>query len=241
MSVFQNELTRFQLAEAASGSSLNDSEQRVINLLIEDELIRQKAASQGIIADPNAVDAEIASITAEMGADYFNGWLSDNAYTMEDFRSLITLNMLTEQMTAPIIASIPMVDTHVHARHILVNSADTAQVVLDRLAAGEDFSSLAAEYSLDVTTRTTGGDLGWFSRGTLLVPEVEEIAFSLADNQISGVIQSDWGFHIVQTLEKADNQEIRPEVRQRLIAEALETWRQSLREGADIQVLIATP
>lgn len=240
MASFEAELLRFEMAEALTGVSYPDAPTRVINLLIEEELIRQKALAQGIVIDPGLIDNEIASITAEMGDDYFTGWLSENHYTIEDFRSLVTLNLMTEQLTAPIITSVPTTSPHVRARHILVNSEATAQEILDRLANGEDFALLAAEYSLDVTTKQTGGDLGFFPRGSLLVPEVEDIAFSLNPGELSGIVQTEWGYHIVQTMEKVDNQEIRPEVRQRMIAAALETWRQGLSEGAVIEVFIET-
>jgi parvulin-like peptidyl-prolyl isomerase len=145
--------------------------------------------------------------------------------------------MITNQLIEPVLAAVPTVAEHVHARHILVNSEAEAQDILARLNAGEDFAALAGQYSVDVTSKDNGGDLGWFPRGGLLVPEVEEAAFSMTPGQLSSVIQTGWGYHIVQTLEFAPEREIAFETRQRLIERAIEQWRLGLRDGADIQIL----
>jgi parvulin-like peptidyl-prolyl isomerase len=88
----------------------------------------------------------------------------------------------------------------VHARHILVSSQATAQALLAQIQAGADFGQVAQQSSLDNLTRANGGDLGWFARGTLPAKELEDAAFALQPGQISGVVQSAFGYHIVQML-----------------------------------------
>ncbi len=240
--MFERELARFEAGQAALGFQVADQaayQQQVLNLLIEQELIRQLAATQGIVIDEAQIDAEINSMIAETGQAYFDSWLTSNFYSLEEFRELVRMDMITDRLIDPIINSIPTRGPHVHARHILVNSPDEAASILNRLQAEEDFAVLAAQYSVDVTTRNTGGDLGWFPRGVLLVPEVEDAAFSLAPGQISGVIESALGYHVVQTLETDPDREIDPEARQRLIISAIEDWRSSLRSSADVQQLVS--
>lgn len=241
MEAFQRELARFRAGQIALGLELTDGdgyEQQVLDLLVEYELIRQLAAREGIVISDEAVDAEINNMIQENGEGYFNSWLNSNYYSPEEFREVIRLDLMTDQLLEPIIASVPTVTEQVHARHILVNSQAEAEQVLARLRDGEDFSALAAEYSVDVTTRNNGGDLGWFPRGGLLVPEVEEAAFSLQVNQISGIISSAWGYHIVQTLEFDPARTVEEETRQRLLDKAIEEWRLSLRAGANIQQFV---
>ncbi|MGB1657981.1 MAG: peptidylprolyl isomerase, partial [Longimicrobiales bacterium] len=72
-----------------------------------------------------------------------------------------------------------------------------AEGLLERITAGEDFAELAREFSGDPGSAALGGDLGWFRRGRM-VREFEEAAFSLADGQVSDVVQSDFGFHIIK-------------------------------------------
>lgn len=241
LEAFQRELQRFEAGQAALGFEVSGQasyQQQVLDLLIEQELIRQQAAAQGISVSDEEVDATIAEMIQESGEEYFYGWLAGNFYSLEEFREVIRMDLLTDQLLAPVIESVPTVAEQVHARHILVNSQTEAEEVLARLQAGEDFAALAAQYSVDVTTRDNGGDLGWFPRGGLLVPEVEEVAFSLQPGQISGVVQTAWGYHIIQTLEFDPAREVEAETRQRLIERAIEEWRLSLRSGADIQQLI---
>lgn len=70
-----------------------------------------------------------------------------------------------------------------------------------RLLDGEDFAALAAEYSDDPGSGDKGGDLGWFGRGAM-VPAFEDAAFSLEVGEISEPIRSDFGYHIIEVLEK---------------------------------------
>jgi parvulin-like peptidyl-prolyl isomerase len=84
------------------------------------------------------------------------------------------------------------------------SEAETLALALElrqRLLDGEDFAALAAEYSSDTTSAANGGDLGWFGRGRMVAP-FEEGAFSLEIGEISEPIRSDFGYHIIEVLEK---------------------------------------
>lgn len=78
---------------------------------------------------------------------------------------------------------------------------EKAVAILDSLLAGKDFAELARKYSDDPGSAVQGGDLGFVKRG-VFYPEFEEAAFKLNVGQISGVVESPVGFHIIQLLEK---------------------------------------
>ena len=112
--------------------------------------------------------------------------------------------------------SISTTEEAVHARHILVqpdtNETDTLKVVQDlreRIVNGEDFAAIAAAYSDDPGTAAKGGDLGWFGRG-MMVPEFEAAAFALAEGELGGPIKTNFGYHLIEVLER-DNQHPRDE------------------------------
>lgn len=238
MEAFNRELARFEAGRAALGYEVSSEagyRQQVLDQMIDDVLFRQQAAQQGISISDEAVDAEINSMIAEYGEDYFNSWLQANGYTLEEFREEERTAMIVQALLPSDDELVPPTAAHVHARHILVTTEAEAQAVLQRLQAGEDFAAIAAEVSTDVTTRDRGGDLGWFPRGALLVPEVEQAAFSLEPGQTSGVVASAWGYHIVQTIEVDPNREVQPENLQQLKQKAIADWLAQLRAGADIQ------
>lgn len=78
------------------------------------------------------------------------------------------------------------------------------QDLAQRIKNGEDFSELATKYSADVESAKRGGDLGFARRGTF-VPEFESTAFSLKPNEVSDIIETDFGFHILKLDERRGN------------------------------------
>ena len=87
----------------------------------------------------------------------------------------------------------------VHCAHILVKTEKEANVVLDRLKKGEKFGNIAKEVSLCPSGKR-GGDLGTFSRGKM-VKEFEKAAFALEKGQISPIVRTKFGYHIIKRLE----------------------------------------
>ena len=91
------------------------------------------------------------------------------------------------------------------ARHILVKDKKTAEEVKAKLDKGGDFAALAKEYSTDTGTAANGGDLGWFSTGEM-VPEFETAAAKLKKDEISKPVKSEFGYHIIQLLDKKEKE-----------------------------------
>jgi len=103
----------------------------------------------------------------------------------------------------------------VKARHILIKvdksaseedkkkSKKKAEEILGRIKAGEDFAKLATEVSDDPGSKIKGGDLGFFPKGRM-VPDFEKAAFSLKPGEISDIIETQFGFHIIKVEERKD-------------------------------------
>ncbi|TAJ94562.1 MAG: molecular chaperone SurA [Gammaproteobacteria bacterium] len=144
-----------------------------------------------------------------------------------------------------------LVVTQNHARHILlktdeVNTEDDIKVRMDqlyiRLTGGDDFTELAKGHSMDPSSAAKGGDLGWMNPGDV-VPEFEQVMNSLDINEISKPFPSQYGWHIVQVLERRshDNTEeqkrnkARDAIRQRKLDEARESWLRQMRDEAYVE------
>lgn len=103
----------------------------------------------------------------------------------------------------------------VRARHILVmvdksasedakkKAKEKAESILKRAMAGEDFAKLASESSDDPGTKAKGGDLGFFPKGRM-IPEFEKAVFALKPGEVSGIVESQFGFHIIKVEEKKE-------------------------------------
>ncbi|HRE46759.1 MAG TPA: peptidylprolyl isomerase [Aggregatilineales bacterium] len=211
----------------------------VLETLIQQVLIEQAAAIQQITVTEAEVDAEIAVMVGIAGNR--ENWLAQLAadrLSEDDFRGVLRSALITQKMRDVVTANTCLAVEQVRARHILVLEESVAKALYDQLMKGGDFVALARQFSLDVTTRDVGGDLGWFARGQLLQPIVEDTAFTQPMNTFSAPVKSELGYHIIQTLERASDRPIDQETCFRLSETAFEAWLQALVTKAQIERFI---
>lgn len=245
---YQEETARFEAAMAEQGFDLESEDgkarlaqmrRQVLDSMIEQVLIKQAAVQEGVAISEEELETVIQESIEEGGGQAsFEEWLLTSDLTYEDFREEIRFQLLAQAIFEQATGSVPTTGEQVHARHILVQTEDEAQAVLTRLQAGEDFAALARERSQDENTKESGGDLGFFHRGQLISPELEEAAFVLQPGQISGVVQSQFGYHIVQVLEKAPDRPLPLELLNSLKEQAFAAWMQEHWDNATIERFI---
>ena len=122
--------------------------------------------------------------------------------TDAEYENLFKTEILRKKLYDIITADTPHAEEQVWARHILVATEEEAKTVIERLNNGEDFGKLAAELSQDTGSGAKGGDLGWFGKGQMVAP-FEEAAFNLKVGEISQPVQSDFGWHVIQVIDRA--------------------------------------
>jgi peptidyl-prolyl cis-trans isomerase C len=231
LSQYQAELARYQ---SAAGTELAPGEEeRVLNDLIDQLLFSQAAVEQGFSVNADKLQARIDDLTGRMGGPQaLADWMSANGYTETTFRDELARSIAAAWMRDQIIAKVPQNAEQVHARQILFYNADQANEAFVRLRNGKDFLELAAE--VDPLTK---GDLGWFPRGYLLDPKLDEAAFRLQPGEYSEVIQTDAGYHILQVIERETDRPLDPNALLALQQQALENWISERRSQSEIEIL----
>ena len=175
-----------------------------------------------VLIKPEDLEAKVTPTDAEIKAEYEK---NRSRYQVPERRSVRYALLDTNQLRQTI--QIPedvlkkqyqdniqqyQVPNQVHVQHILFKTvgqtdaevAETkkkAEDVLKQARKGAKFDELAKKYSEDPGSKDKGGDLGWIRQGQT-VPEFEKEAFSLAPGQISDLVRTQYGFHIIKILEK---------------------------------------
>jgi peptidyl-prolyl cis-trans isomerase C len=132
-----------------------------------------------------------------------------------------------------------MTDRRVKARHIITKTKEEAEVALFEVKRGKSFSQIASEKNIDAT-KPKGGDLDWIKRGVMVKP-FEEALFSLKSGEISGVVKTNFGFHIIK-VEEIDEGKVNPfetvkeDVRKRMIENRISEMRNELKEKYPIKI-----
>ena len=184
-------------------------EDEIVNTLIVEKLIQEYVAETGFLVFYAKVtevytdfqeaikeETELQDFYAENSLDetFFREQIKTQL-VVEEFRRLVTEDVKAD--SAKLEELYASYTIQVNASHILVEDDVTAKLVLEKVKAEEDFAELAAEYSKDPGSAANGGSLGYFPRG-VMVPEFEAVAFALGVGEVSDIVESQFGFHIIK-------------------------------------------
>ncbi len=159
----------------------------------------------------------------ELYAEFLTALREATGMSEAEYLQTVKADLLENKMKEYAARNVPTSERQIHARHILVETQEEAEAVLERLEAGEDFAALAEELSQDPGSAEEGGDLGWFPRRQM-VTEFDEAAFSLSPGEISDIVETSFGFHIIKVEDVDEDRELEPVTLQQRIEEAYQIW-----------------
>ncbi|WP_407271243.1 peptidylprolyl isomerase [Radiobacillus sp. PE A8.2] len=186
--------------------------------LISQKVVKMEIENAGIEVTEEEIDLELEEYIAYYGGEEaFHTDLDSSGVTVEDIEEDIEIYIATNKILADrfTITDDEMLTyfeenqdsfaqaEQVQASHILVEDEATANEVIEKLNAGEDFAELALEYSTDTTTSETGGDLGLFGAGEM-VQAFEDAVFAMEIGEISEPVETEYGFHVIKLVDKVE-------------------------------------
>jgi len=274
--VTRSEQSYAQQNQKLSAVELNQLKSGVLENLVSQELLFQESKKQKIVVTTAQVDERFASLQKQFPSQKdFDQALKTTGMTPDSLRrelqrSIAIQDLIQNQVVKNVTVTEAeekdfydknpkdfVVPERVHARHILIKvtsdmtaaqkaeAKKKAEDILAQLRGGADFAALAKKYSED-SSAASGGDLGTFARGQMVKP-FEDAAFNLGVNQISNVIETQFGYHIIQVLQKfpattASFDTVKTQINQFLLQQkqnsAVQAYIDGLKKSATIKELI---
>jgi len=223
----------------------------VLDQIVSYKLLIQESRARKIVVEDSEVDARMKEIQGQFPSeDAFKQMLTSRKTTIEQVRADIRQDATVQKLIASAIADKVAVKPEqvtdfyaknpdqfkqpdrVRASHILImvpkgsdaaakTAARTkADDILKDVKAGKDFAALAKQHSQDPGSAQNGGDLGFFQQGQMVGP-FNDVAFTLTPGQVSDLVETEFGFHIIKVAEKQSARavpldEVRPQLEQYL-------------------------
>lgn len=199
--------------QEVDGRKFDDvAREKLLDMLIDEKLQMKKAEELGISVSDDEVNSEIENAKKYFDSEEkFNEFLKEQNMDLDYFKQSskkeLTVNKLVDKLTEKVAVTDEEVkiyyDTHqnefisVKASHILLDTKEEAEKILQRVKAGENFAELAKQNSKDPSAKENSGNLDYFRHGDMVEP-FENAAFALEPGQISEIVQTDFGFHIIK-------------------------------------------
>lgn len=193
-----------------------------LDYYVSQELVRQAAEENDVSVDEEQVDEQVQKARDTVDSDdEWNEALSERGLNEETYRANVRMALLQNDLMEAVASDAAASDDEVlssvqtyakeyngakRSSHILFSSDDeaTAQEVLDKINAGElDFAQAAREYSTDTASAEDGGDIGW-DKTMSLVDDYQTVLDGLGVGQVSGLVTSQYGIHIIKCTDQLE-------------------------------------
>lgn len=223
--------------------------ENVLDKLIVEQIIMQKAEKEKFMATDEEVNKEVTGFKEMVGGqEGFDNFLKTNDMDEEYFKSGIKKEITVEKYREKFLKDLKLEDKDlkeyyeankekyetIKASHILVEKEEDAKAISKELKEGGDFAELSKK-SIEPDAAEREGDLGYFGRGQM-VPEFEEAAFKLKVDEISDPVKTEHGYHVIKVTDKKDSfDKVKEEVKGDLENEKFGENLEKLKEDAKVK------
>jgi len=186
---YDKEFKKVDFNSADGKKILEQAKQDTMTRLQQDALVSSEAVVLKVsISDKELTDQFNQLIKTNGGEKSFSDVLKQYYH--------LTPNEFKEEIYRPRLLSQKVADKYASDESVNADAKKKTDEILAKVKAGEDFATLAKQYSQD-TSASNGGDLGYFGKGKM-VPEFETAAFALKSGEVSGVVKTVYGYHIIK-------------------------------------------
>jgi peptidyl-prolyl cis-trans isomerase C len=208
------------------------AETRVVEELINQVLLAQAAYQEGFLLDDEALNQRLQALAEQAGGQaVLDEWMEKYGYSQPVFEKVLRRAAAAAWMRDRIIETVPERIEQVRVRQLIFSQSTEADQTLANIRAGTNFASLAVRQD-----PVLGGDLGWFPRGYLQESVLEEAAFALETGEFSEVIETPFGYHILQLVERNPQRPLDQEARLVLQTKALGEWLRERFNQSEIEI-----
>jgi parvulin-like peptidyl-prolyl isomerase len=183
---------------------------------------------------PTATPTKVPTLTAEAFETAYQEFLSRISFTDQQYRAYVEALLQRDKLRDALSATLPAVQEQVHARRLTVSTQEEATAALAQIRSNErTLEDLAREKSIDLLSKTAGGDLGWLPRG-IDSPQFDDAAFRLSVGEIGDPVLTAQGWEVLQLLEK-ESRPLSEEHLDRIKAKAMDEWLRDARDGPAVR------
>jgi parvulin-like peptidyl-prolyl isomerase len=202
----------------------NQLKASIVNYLVQNEVIKAKAAEMGVSVTDKQLDERMKQIVTQVGGQKkLDKLLKDQSVTEEQLKMQLKAQMLQDAVQKKVYSSITVtpeqikkyfedpanksqfnVAESVDARHVLVKTkaeADKVRKLLEADGSDANWDKVAKQYSTDPGSKDSGGSLGNFPKGRMVKP-FEDVAFGLEVGEISKPVKTQFGYHVIEVTKK---------------------------------------
>ncbi|WP_353094426.1 peptidylprolyl isomerase [Tissierella praeacuta] len=238
------------------GKTLEETlKQKIIEKLIMERIVEKESKKMNIEITSDEIQKQMEEYVKAMGGEEkFDEFLKNNHISKEFFEENLRKELLFNKYRDAFLDDIQINEKEVKkyfeenkeelivvkASHILVKTEEEGKKVLKRLEAGEDFAKVASEVSIDKTSSMQGGSLPYFAKGDMIA-EFEEAAFALSPGEISDLVHTEVGYHIIKVEDKKDTYEaLKDDIVKVLKDDKYLEEMKELRNKAKVKILLDT-